>query len=66
MLIKKADLPALVRENNNASPEVGFKDESDKEKGVAAVRMTVNPQMVVKYNPNAQVIRVKIPLKWVY
>lgn len=66
MLIKKADLPSLEREDKDASPEVAYKDESDRKKGVAAVRMTVDPKMVVKYNPNAVVIRVKVPLKWWY
>ena len=60
LLIRKENLPALEGETEDASPAIEFKDESDKEKGIAAVRVTVDPKMVVKYNENAQVIRVKV------
>lgn len=60
LLIRKENLPALVGETEDASPAIDFKDESVKETGMAAVRITVDPKMVVKYNENAQVIRVKV------
>lgn len=60
LLIRKENLPALEGETEDASPAIDFKDVSDKEKGMAAVRVTVDPKMVVKYNENAQVIRVKV------
>ncbi len=60
LLIRKENLPDLECEAEDASPTIEIKDESDKEKGMAAVRITVDPKMVVKYNENAQVIRVKV------
>lgn len=60
LLIRKENLPALEGETKDASPAIDIKDESDKEKGMAAVRITVDPKMVVKYNDNAQIIRVKV------
>lgn len=60
LLIKKENLPALEGETEDASPAIEFKDESDRNKGMAAVRVTIDPKMVVKYNENAQVIRVKV------
>ena len=59
-MIRKDNLPALEGETEEASPAIEFKDESDKEKGMAAVRVTVDPKMLVKYNDNVQVTRVKI------
>lgn len=60
LIIRKDDLPALERESEEAEPIVSYKDESNREKGLAAVRVTVDPRMVVKFNPESEVMRIKL------
>jgi len=60
LLIRKEELPALEGETVDASPVIGFTDVSDRDKGIAAVRMMVDPKLVVKYNHRTEVVRVKV------
>lgn len=55
-------MPTPVSIPKESMPVVSFTDESDKKKGLAAVRITVDPCLVAKYSKNAEVLRVRV--KW--
>ena len=63
MIVRSADLPTLESISEDGRPHVSISDESDKEKGYAAVRVTVNPNLVARYNKNAEVIRLRLVKK---
>ena len=60
ILIKKKDLPAVINTTDPAGPSVEFYDESDREKGVAAVCMIVNPNYEIKFNKDVEVLRLRL------
>lgn len=60
LIVQFKDMPTPVPVTDGSRPLVHFKDESDKEKGWATVRITVDPCLVAKYNKNAEVLRVRI------
>ena len=62
LIARFSDMPTPVSVPKDSMPVVSFTDESDKEKGWAAVRITVDPCLVAKYSKNAEVLRVQI--KW--
>ena len=55
-----ADLPSLVSISDNNAPIVSFSDESDKDKGRAVVRVTVDPCLEVRYRKDVEVLRIRI------
>lgn len=57
-----SDLPTPISVAEGGLPKVSFNDESNKEKGWAAVRITVDPCLVAKYSKNADFLRVRV--KW--
>lgn len=64
LIIKKVDLPYEYSTSPGIGPKVIFEDVSDKEKGKAEVRVTVNPHITIKYNKTADVRKVKIERTW--
>lgn len=64
LIIKKTDLPYDYSTSPDFGPTVTFEDVSDKEKGKAEVRVTVNPHLAIRYNKKAKVRRVKIERTW--
>lgn len=58
VIVRLADLPCLTATTDDGLPKVNLVDESSKENGWAAVRITVESSLVAKYNKNAEVIRV--------
>lgn len=60
LVVRFADMPVLVPTSDQGVPYVSFEDESNKEKGWAAVRITVEPNLNMKYSKEAEVLRVKI------
>lgn len=60
VIIKREDLPFVYSTVDSNKPTVTIQDESEKEKGSAVVRITVNPNLAAKYNKNAQVLRLKL------
>ena len=64
IIMKKADLPYVCSSSSKIGPSVEFEDVSDKEKGKAEVRVTVDPNLMMKYNKNAEITRVKVVKLW--
>jgi len=62
LIARFSDMPTPVSVPKDSMPVVSFTDKSDKEKGWAAVRITVDPCLVAKYSKNAEVLRVRV--KW--
>ena len=60
VIIKREDLPFVFSTEESNEPTVNIQDESEKEKGSAVVRITVNPNLAAKFNKNAQVLRLKL------
>ena len=60
VFVKFADLPVLMPESEAARPSVTLSDESNKEQGMLAVRVTVDPHLVAKYSKQAEVIKVRL------
>lgn len=60
IIIKRRDLPAVNSISGIEGPSVVFTDESDREKGIAAVSMKVNPNYQIKYNKNVEVLRLRL------
>ena len=62
LIARFSDLPTPISVSEGGLPIVSFNDESNKEKGWAAVRITVDPCLVAKYSRNAEILRVRV--KW--
>ena len=62
LIARFKDLPTPVAVSSDSLPMVNFEDESDREKGWATVRITVDPCCVAKYSKNAEILRVRV--KW--
>lgn len=64
VILKKKDLPVLVNITEPAGPNVTFCEQSDKAKGIANMNMIVNPNYVLKYNKDAEIVRLHLgPIK---
>lgn len=59
LLMRMSDLPVLVPTSKDGMPVVGVVDESSRDKGWAAVRITADPCLVARYSKDAEVIRVR-------
>lgn len=60
LIMKKEDYPSLFRKNETAEPVVELKDESDIENGIAAIGVTITPNMEMRYYKNAKVMKVTL------
>lgn len=60
MLLKMNDLPFPVSVSEDEMPKIYFDEASNKEKGIAAYMMTVNPMIKVKYSKGAIATRIRI------
>lgn len=60
IIIKKVDLPCLCSNPTQNDVDVYFDDISDENQGRAEVRVTVNPNYVVKYNKNVEIRKIKV------
>jgi hypothetical protein len=58
VIIKKQDLPFVYSTINEDKVSISLDDESDNEKGLAVVRITVNPNWAIRYNREAKIVRV--------
>ena len=63
IIVKKSDLPVIVALDNTDGPDVTFKDESDKQKGIAAVSLTINPNYEIRYGEKTSYLRLKLTLR---
>ncbi len=59
VIVRFSDLPVLVNTAVDGKPIIQITDEPNREKGWAAVRVTVDPCLIVKYSKNADVLRVR-------
>ena len=62
LIARFSDLPTPISVSEGGLPIISFNDESNKEKGWAVVRITVDPCIVAKYSKNAEILRVRV--KW--
>ena len=61
VVIKKDDLPYVCSISSTGyGPTVDFEDVSDRESGIAEVRVIVNPNLEMKYSKKAKVTRLKV------
>lgn len=60
VIIKRTDLPYVCSSASEFGPKVEFEDQSDKDEGIADVRVTVNPNFLIKYSKKAIITRVKV------
>ena len=60
IVIRFADLPSLVAISDDSAPTVTFANQSDKDKGRATVRITVDPCLEARYCKDAEVLRIRI------
>ena len=61
VVIKKDDLPYVCGISSTGyGPTVDFEDVSDRESGIAEVRVIVNPNLEMKYSKKAKVTRLKV------
>ena len=64
IIIKKTDLPYVCSSSSELGPTVDFADVSDKDAGKAEVRVTVNPNLLMKYSKETVIKRVKVERPW--
>ncbi|MFA6831886.1 MAG: hypothetical protein WCR36_06415 [Bacteroidaceae bacterium] len=60
VLMKKTDLPALVKVNSTNDVSVNFEDQSNYDKGTLEVRILIDTNRKVKYNKKAQVVKIDL------
>lgn len=58
LIMKKVDLPCIGQETEKGPQWADFQDMSDEAKGVMLVEIGVNPNKVVRFNRNAEIIKV--------
>lgn len=63
VIIKKKDLPFVESTVTPEKPDVSFTEETNKEEGYAFERLTINPNLVARYNKEAELIRYKVVSK---
>ena len=60
IVMKKKDLPYVQCETEPYGPHVMYEDESNRTEAEAVVRITVNPNLLVRYEKDADVQRIKV------
>ena len=58
--MRKEDYPSLFKINEDVMPQVIIADESDRDSGLAAVRVTVMPNLEMRYYKNSKVLWVEL------
>lgn len=58
VIMRKNDLPCIGKESSKIAPWADFRDMSDETKGSLLVEICVNPNKVVRYNRDAEIIKV--------
>lgn len=60
LILRKEDFPSLAKVNENTTPQVRIEDESGGKDGIAAVRVTIVPNMEMRYYKNTKVLQVEL------
>ena len=60
LILRKKDFPSLVKVNENTAPQVRIEDVSDRNEGIAAVRVTIVPNMEMRYYKNTKVLQIEL------
>lgn len=60
VIVKKIDLPALVKTSTDDVPNVEYKDESDSMNGTAKISMVINPNYESQFDKGAIVTRLRL------
>ena len=60
LILRKEDYPSLFKINEDVMPQVIIADESDRDSGRAAVRVTVMPNLEMRYYKNSKVLWVEL------
>lgn len=64
IIIRKDELPVLVSEEGYEAPETTVTEDTDEERGRAAVWLSVNPHLKLLYNMKCKILIVKqVPIK---
>lgn len=60
LILRKEDYPSLFKTSEDTMPQVTIADESNRETGVAAVRVTITPNMEMRYYKGTKVLWVEL------
>lgn len=60
LILRKEDYPSLFKSGEDAMPQVTIADESNRETGVAAIRVTITPNMEMRYYKGTKVLWVEL------
>lgn len=60
LILRKEDFPSLVKVNEDTTPQIRIEDESDRKDGIAAVRVTIVPNMEMRYYKSTKVLQVEL------
>lgn len=60
LILRKDEYPSLFKINEDVMPQVIIADESDRDSGRAAVRVTVMPNLEMRYYKNSKVLWVEL------
>ena len=60
LILRKENLPSLFKTGEDAMPQVTIADESNRETGVAAIRVTITPNMEMRYYKGTKVLWVDL------
>ena len=60
LILRKEDYPSLFKKSEDVMPQVIIADESNRDTGRAAVRVTVIPNMEMHYYKNSKVLWVEL------
>lgn len=60
IIIKKTDLPYVTMADGYDGPSLSFSDKSNRNDATALVRITVNPNLAVRYNKDTEAVKIKV------
>ena len=60
LILQKEDYPSLFRKTEDAEPAVLLEDVSSREDGVAAICVSINPNLEMRYYMNTNVVKVTL------
>ncbi len=60
IIIKKTDLPYVTMADGYDGPSLSFTDKSNRNDATALVRITVNPNLAVRYNKDTEAVKIKV------
>lgn len=60
IIIRKEDYPSLFKVQENKEPEISLEDYSDSSQGLVSIKVTMTPNMEIRYYRNTHVLMVEL------